>query len=100
MGRNGKLRCWALSDRGGDCEDTSILVAALLDRMGYDVALLLLEDASHMAIGVSIPGTHGAYYEYDSTKYFYLETTGEDWRIGQIPASITDTTEYIYPLRS
>lgn len=88
-----------LFDRGGDCEDTSILVAALLDRMGYDVALLLLENARHMAVGVSLSGAYGSYYEYDSKKYFYLETTGEGWVIGQIPPSITDVTAYVYPIR-
>ncbi len=88
-----------LFDRGGDCEDSSILVAALLDRMGYDVALLHLENAEHMAVGISITGNYGSYYEYDSKKYFYLETTGEGWQIGQIPPGITDTTARIYPVR-
>lgn len=87
-----------LFDRGGDCEDTSILVAALLDRMGYDIALLHLEDAKHMAVGVSIAGTHGSYYEYGGKRYFYLETTGEGWQMGQIPPTITDTTAYVYPV--
>lgn len=89
-----------LFDRGGDCEDTSILVAALLDRMGYDVALLLLKNAKHMAVGVSIAPTYGLYYEYDGKKYYYLETTGEGWQIGQIPPDITDTRAQIYPLRN
>lgn len=89
-----------LFDRGGDCEDTSILVAALLDRMGYDVALLLLEDAQHMAVGVVILGTYGSYYEYDGKQYFYLETTGDGWEIGVIPASITERSANIYPLGS
>ncbi len=89
-----------LFDRGGDCEDTSILVAALLDRMGYDVALLLLKDAQHMAVGVSLSGNYGSYYENSGKKYFYLETTGEGWEIGQIPPDITNTRAYIYPLRN
>jgi len=89
-----------LFDRGGDCEDTSILVAALLDRLGYDVALLHLKNAKHMAVGVSVPSTYGSYYEYEGKKYFYLETTGEGWEVGQIPPSITDTHAHIYPLGS
>jgi len=87
-----------LFDRGGDCEDTSILVAALLEAMGYDVALLHLENAQHMAVGVSIPGTYGQYYEYGGKQYFYLETTGEGWQIGIVPPSITDIYAYVYPL--
>lgn len=88
-----------LFDRGGDCEDTSILAAALLDKMGYDVALLLLENARHMAVGVSVSGVNGSYYLHNNKKYFYLETTGEGWQIGQIPASIIDRTARVYPLK-
>ncbi len=87
-----------LFDRGGDCEDTSILVAALLDRLGYDVALLLLHNARHAAVGVQIPGASGSYYNYDGEDYYYLETTGDGWQIGQIPPDITDTSAAIYPL--
>ena len=87
-----------LFDRGGDCEDTSILVATLLDRMGYDVCLLLMEDAQHCAVGVSIQGTYGTYYPYDGTEYYFLETTGEGWEIGDFPPSITETTAYVYPI--
>jgi hypothetical protein len=89
-----------LFDRGGDCEDTSILAAALLDRLGYDVAILVLENARHIAVGVSIPGAHGFYYEYEGKRYYYLETTGEGWAMGQIPPDISDTEAHIYPLRS
>jgi predicted nucleic acid-binding Zn-ribbon protein len=87
-----------LFDRGGDCEDTSILVAALLDRMGYDVALLFLYNENHCAVGVSIDGSHGSYYQYDDKKYFYLETTGDGWQIGEIPPDFTETIARIYPL--
>jgi predicted transglutaminase-like cysteine proteinase len=86
-------------ERGGDCEDTSILVAALLDAMGYDVALLHLADAQHMAVGVAISGASGQYYEYEGKQYFYLETTNEGWPIGQIPLELISTEAYIYPLR-
>ncbi|HEY40946.1 MAG TPA: hypothetical protein G4O18_03705 [Dehalococcoidia bacterium] len=86
-------------ERGGDCEDTSILVAALLDAMGYDVALLHLPDAQHMAVGVALPGASGQYYEYGGKQYFYLETTNEGWPIGQIPLELISTYTYIYPLR-
>ena len=87
-----------LFDRGGDCEDTSILAAALLDKLGYDVALLVFEDAQHVTVGVWIPGVYGSYYEYDGKKYFYLETAGEGWQIGQIPPGITATRAVVYPL--
>jgi len=87
-----------LFERGGDCEDTSILVAALLDRLGYDTCLLLLYNENHCAVGVSITGTHGSYYEHNGKKYYYLETTGEGFEIGEIPSGITNTRAYIYPI--
>jgi len=87
-----------LFDRGGDCEDTSILVAALLDRMGYDVCLIFLEEDNHAAVGISIEGASGTHYDYDGVEYFYLETTGEGWGIGGYPSSLISTGAYIYPL--
>lgn len=77
-----------LNDRGGDCEDTTILLAAILREMGYGCILLGLYDTepAHMALGVkgdsSIPGT---YYEYNGNPYYYVETTGEGWKIGEMP---------------
>lgn len=82
-----------LFDRGGDCEDTSILTVALLNELGYDVALLIYDD--HVAVGVVID-TYGTFYKYDGKKYFYLETTGEGWKIGEIPEGYEDA--FVYPL--
>ena len=87
-----------LFDRGGDCEDTSILVAALLDRLGYEVALLIPVDKNHCAVGVAIEGAYGTYYDHDGTRYFYLETTGEGWEIGEVPSDYQDTNAYLYPI--
>ena len=87
-------------DRGGDCEDTSILVAALLDEMNYDVCLVILENEEHCAVGIAGgEGIQGTYYLVDDTKYFFLETTGTGWEIGELPSSITDSTAKIYPLK-
>jgi hypothetical protein len=88
-----------LFDRGGDCEDTSILVAALLDRMGYDVALLVLPEKAHMAVGVALTGNNGSYYTYDGRDYYYLETTGRGWRVGQVPPDLAGARAIVYPLR-
>ena len=87
-----------LFERGGDSEDNSILTAAILDEMGYDIAILILENAHHVAVGVALDIAYGSYYEYDGKKYCYLETTGEGWRVGQIPFEITDTRAQVYPL--
>jgi hypothetical protein len=85
-----------LFDRGGDCEDTSILVAALLDRLGYDVVLLILDNYSHCAVGINIDAS-GYYYMNNDTRYYYLETTGEGWVIGDMP-EFDEYYAYIYPV--
>jgi len=89
-----------LFDRGGDCEDTSILTAALLTAMDYDVALLIFEEQEHMAVGVNMPNASGYYWEYQGKKYFYLETTGDGWEIGDCPPEFREALADVYPVGS
>jgi len=78
-----------LTDKGGDCEDTCILLASMLERFGYGSVLLAFRDANHMALGVAgegdLPGTS---YEYQGTQFYYLETTAAGWEIGQLPENV------------
>ena len=82
-----------LVDKGGDCEDTAILTAALLQAMGYDAVLIRFSppkegDAGHMAVGVAVTGVSGGRsYSYDGQTYYYLETTSS-WPVGEIPPDI------------
>jgi len=82
-----------LVDKGGDCEDTAILAAALLQAMGYDSVLIRFSPvteggAGHMAVGVAVPGVSGGRsYSYDGKTYYYLETTSP-WPLGEIPDDI------------
>ncbi len=86
-----------LMDNGGDCEDTSILMAALLEQLGYDNVLLVLPD--HMAVGVlSDEGVNGYYFVHNSGKYYYLETTGEGWSLGEIPPEHESQSAQIYDI--
>jgi hypothetical protein len=87
-----------LFEREGDSEDTSILVASLLYRMGCDVALLVFEDVKHMAVGIAIPGNHGSYFEYNGKKYFYQETTQLGWSLGVIPSFFQGSIAQVFPL--
>ncbi len=54
----------------GDCDDKSLLLAALLSREGYRTALLYFEPERHMAVGIGCPGTG-----YMDSGYAYIETT-------------------------
>ena len=84
-----------LIEGGGDCEDTTILVAAILRGLGEKTALIFTP--GHIAIGVSGDFT-GSSLTYNGTKYFYCETTGTGWTVGNLPASVGKTVEAIVPL--
>lgn len=87
-----------LVDNGGDCEDTSILTAALIKEMGYGV--VLLEFPRHMAVGIKGSDNYpGTYWEYMGSKYFYLETTGDNWNVGQVPGEYQQAKAIIYPMQ-
>jgi hypothetical protein len=69
-----------LVDGKGDCEDSSILAAALLNLMDYDVVLLGYSD--HMAVGVQMTNFDPYYADYApkyynsmGKRYYYAETT-------------------------
>lgn len=72
-----------LVEETGDCEDMSYLTASILLAMNLDAVLIMFDN--HMAVGVWCSNCEGFYYEYKGREYFYLETTGEGYRIGEIP---------------
>lgn len=84
-----------LIDNGGDCEDTSILTASLLKSMNYEI--ILLDFPGHVAVGVNIE-SYGSYWTYEDEKYFYLETTGEGWEIGDLPEDYMESSARLYAL--
>jgi hypothetical protein len=73
-------------DAEGDCDDKSLLLAALLAREGYGVALLYFGEEEHMAVGVKSAGCR-----YRNTTYAYIETTNGSY-VGILPATLTDGT--------
>jgi len=86
-----------LVDNGGDCEDTSILLASILDSMGYSV--VLLNPPAHWAVGVRRPeSVHGRYYPYDGSNYYYLETTNPGWRMGELPQNYRFVPVHVYAI--
>ena len=84
-----------LIDGGGDCEDTTILVAAILNGLGEKTALIFTP--GHIALGVNGNFT-GTSVNYNGTKYYYCETTGTGWTVGNMPPSYRSNTVDIIPL--
>ncbi|NLN09361.1 MAG: hypothetical protein GX186_07155 [Methanoculleus thermophilus] len=70
----------------GDCDDKSLLLAGLLAREGYAVALFYFEDEAHMAVGVKSNGNL-----YRETGYAYIETTNASY-VGIPPDKLADGT--------
>ena len=87
-----------LIDQKGDCEDSAILTAAVVQQMGYPVVLLVFLEEKHIAVGISVsPPKSGNYcfYQYGGRHYYYLETTCAGWPIGMIPERYTSTPEIV-----
>lgn len=85
-----------LYERRGDCEDTSILLAALLKEWGYEVGFLHLP--GHLAVAIRATDDYegGSYYEIDGKRYLFIETTGSDWEIGTIPDTYKTSSAQLY----
>jgi hypothetical protein len=102
-----------LVDMKGDCEDHANLCAAILYRLGYRVALVLLStgDSGHAAIAVETPipvegltfyvpelGCQMAYAEVTPGDLTTQETTAVQWWLGKAPP---DGSNYsLYPIKA
>ncbi len=90
-----------LYDQGGDCEDTSILFAAIAHEarakldMSYKVAIQLLP--GHMAGAIKLAGSSWGYVT-NPTGYIYCETTSTEYRLGDVPSGMKEyyTSTYYY----
>ncbi|MDD1660002.1 MAG: hypothetical protein LUQ62_02220, partial [Methanomicrobiales archaeon] len=63
-----------IAETRGDCDDKSLLLAALLMREGYGVALIEFPDASHLMVGILGDGRSNEY-----NGYLGIETTAPSY---------------------
>ena len=63
-----------VADGQGDCDDKSLLLAALLAREGYDVVLMSFRAEEHMTVGL-----RGVGALWPRTEYALVETTGPSY---------------------
>ncbi|MGA3289615.1 MAG: hypothetical protein ABSD42_05200 [Candidatus Bathyarchaeia archaeon] len=85
-----------LVDNVGDCKSHSILFATLMLILGYGTVFINPPD--HLAVGVlgnNIPGT---YWTYNDQTYYYCETTGIGFTIGELPQQFNGQTANVYPI--
>lgn len=83
-----------LVDDGGDCEDTSALFGTLVLDLGYGVAYI--KYPNHMAVSVKGGELSGYYFTFNNNKYYYCETTGDGWQIGDLPNEFVNATARLY----
>lgn len=70
-----------LYNKKGDCDTRTVLAFTILKRFGYDVAILNCK--SHSMLGLHLPA-QGTSLSYQGKKYFFWETTAQNWQLGQI----------------
>lgn len=87
-----------LNDKDGDCEDSTILLGALFELVGYDVVIVSFpaqgDDAGHVGLGIA-GNFGGSFYNYEGKKYHYLETT-DLWTVGDLPEDYVNSDATLY----
>jgi hypothetical protein len=88
-----------LFEQGGDCEDTSILAATLLQKLEYNQVFFVFSQPKHVALGIDNPASpYVNGWEYQAKRYIYLETTGDNYIVGAAPSVYTTLQPEILPI--
>ncbi len=85
-----------LVDGGGDCEDTAILFATLTLILNYGT--VYINPPNHYAVGVLGKDLQGYFLTYKNQTYYYCETTGDGFKIGDMPPEFQDIKVSIYEI--
>ena len=85
-----------LVDNVGDCKSHSILFATLTLLMGYGTVFISPPD--HLAVGILGNDLGGSYWTYNNQSYYYCETTGAGFKIGQLPDQFQGQKAFVYPI--
>jgi hypothetical protein len=85
-----------LVDNIGDCKSHSILFATLMLILGYGTVFINPPD--HLAVGIEGNNLQGTYVTCNNQTYYYCETTGVGFTIGELPQQFTDQTVNVYPI--
>lgn len=83
-----------LYDKEGDCDCKSMLLASLLNQLGYNVIFMMSRKIKHAAIAVEckdewmepigVTDEEKVILTHNGRRYIYLESTGQGNRIGHI----------------
>lgn len=96
QGEYPKFPIETVAEFGGDCEDTSILLAAMLKELGYET--ILINPPGHMAIAMACDDCNGVAYHEFGKRYYYIETTASGFGVGEVPEDYRNTTDKVMPM--
>jgi hypothetical protein len=85
-----------LVDNVGDCKSHSVLFATLTLMLGYGAVYINPPD--HLAVGILGNNLSGTFWNYNNQTYYYSETTGSGFTVGQLPDQFSGVTAYVYPI--
>jgi hypothetical protein len=85
-----------LVDQTGDCDCKANLFATLTLSLGYGAVFINPPD--HLAVGVLGDNLQGTYWKYQNQTYYYAETTGVGFKVGDLPDEFKGKSAYIYPI--
>ena len=80
MGSYQRYAVETLIDAKGDCSDTSVLLAGIFAAWNYGCVFIHLPN--HLAVGLWSSHRSGVHYYYNGRNYFFCETTGTGFKIG------------------
>jgi hypothetical protein len=89
-----------MSNFKGDCDTRSVLCFLILDRFGYDAAVLVSEQYGHSIFGINLNIGGGDYIKHKGRRYYVWETTATGFKAGVIPPDCSNLRYWSVALNS
>lgn len=88
-----------LYHEAGDCDTRTVFTYAVLDKLGFDAAVINGEEHSMLAVHLPKTPDSGSAHVKDrrGKKYYIWELTGKDWGLGVNPDVNLDKWEIVLP---
>ncbi len=83
-----------LVDNVGDCKSHSVLFATLM--LDMDFGTIYINPPDHLAVGILGDNLDGTHWTYGGREYYYCETTGSGFKIGQYPDQFMGQAANVY----
>ncbi len=77
----------------GDCDTRTVIIYAILNYFGYDVAILNSNYYQHSILGLHIPAK-GQYKVHNGKRYYVWETTSKYYTIGTLPSNFNNINHW------